>query len=148
MGSTRSSIPTSRRSALPIVLEKFTSFTFACAIRTRRRSRCFRIAWRRACRLPVPSYRQAQRRPPGAAQAANREDSPRAIHQVPEAHELGLQIADRVVRGRIEWDEDRDGSVPVLVIDGREVTWKSFGRMLMSFEGWQFQLKLLDKSEE
>jgi hypothetical protein len=62
--------------------------------------------------------------------------------------ELDLQIADRVVRGRIEWDSAHDGSVPVLVIDGREVSWEDFGRMLMSYEGWQFQMNIRDKSEE
>jgi hypothetical protein len=63
--------------------------------------------------------------------------------------ELGLQIADhQVVRGRIEWDEAEDGRVPLLVIDGREIAWAEFGRMLMSFEGWQFKLEIRDKSEE
>jgi len=63
--------------------------------------------------------------------------------------EFGLQIAEhRVVRGQIEWDDARDGRVPMLIIDGREITWESFGRMLMSFEGWQFQLNIRDKSEE
>ncbi len=33
-------------------------------------------------------------------------------------------------------------------IDGREVTWDEFDRMLMCFEGWQFKLNLADKSEE
>lgn len=61
---------------------------------------------------------------------------------------LGLQIADRVVRGLIQWDDAHDGRVPTLVIDGREVTWEDFGRMLMCFEGWQFQLNIRDKSEE
>jgi len=61
---------------------------------------------------------------------------------------LGLQIADQVVRGRIEWDEDQDGRVPLLTIDGREFTWDQFGKMLMSFEGWQFKLEIRDKSEE
>jgi hypothetical protein len=63
--------------------------------------------------------------------------------------ELGLQIADhRVVRGRIEWDNSRDDRAPLLIIDGREIDWDDFGRMLMSFEGWQFKLKIGDKSEE
>ena len=63
--------------------------------------------------------------------------------------QLGLQIADhRVVRGRIEWDDAQDGRVPLLIIDGREITWEEFGRMLMSFEGWQFKLNVGDKSEE
>jgi hypothetical protein len=61
---------------------------------------------------------------------------------------LGLQIAEQVVRGRIEWDQDEDGRVPLLVIDGREITWDQFGHMLMTFEGWQFKLEILDKSEE
>ena len=41
-----------------------------------------------------------------------------------------------------------DGRVPLLIIDGREITWDELGRMLMSFEGWQFKLTVADKSEE
>ena len=63
--------------------------------------------------------------------------------------QFGLQIADdRVVRGKIERDVDQDGRVPLLVIDGREITWDEMGRMLMSFEGWQFKLTIADKSDE
>ena len=40
------------------------------------------------------------------------------------------------------------GLAVTLTIDGREITWDEFGRMLMSFEGWQFKLNLADKSEE
>ena len=53
--------------------------------------------------------------------------------------EHGMQIADWTVRGRIEWDESEDGRIPLLVIDGQEVSWDELGRMLMSFEGWQFR---------
>jgi hypothetical protein len=38
--------------------------------------------------------------------------------------------------------------VPLLVIDGREITWEEFGRMLMTFEGFQFKLEICDRSEE
>ncbi|HEY7765305.1 MAG TPA: hypothetical protein VIB38_09980 [Aestuariivirgaceae bacterium] len=63
--------------------------------------------------------------------------------------EHGLQIADHhVVRGRIEWDDASNGRVPLLVVDGREVSWDDFGRMLMGFEGFQFRLHIQDKSEE
>lgn len=61
---------------------------------------------------------------------------------------LGLQIADLSVRGRIEWDAESDGQVPLLVVDGREVSWEDFGRMLMAFEGWQFRMEIVDRSEE
>ena len=62
--------------------------------------------------------------------------------------EFGLQIADHNVRGRIMWDEAEEGRVPRLVIDGREITWSEFGRMLMTFEGWQFKLEIRNQSEE
>jgi hypothetical protein len=61
---------------------------------------------------------------------------------------LGLQIADRVVQGLIGWDDAAEGRVPLIVVDGRAITWEEFGRMLMTFEGWQFKLEIRDKSEE
>ena len=62
--------------------------------------------------------------------------------------EHGLRIADHhVVRGRIEWDDASDGRVPLLVIEGREVTWDDLGRMLMGFESFQFRLHIHDNSE-
>jgi hypothetical protein len=63
--------------------------------------------------------------------------------------DYGLQISDqRIVRGRIESDESPDGSLPLLAIDGREISWEQFGHMLMTFEGWQFKLTIADESEE
>lgn len=59
-----------------------------------------------------------------------------------------LQIAEQTVRGRIDWDESAVERTPLLVIDGREITWDDFGRMLMAFEGWQFKLEIVDPSEE
>lgn len=61
---------------------------------------------------------------------------------------LGLQVDGEIVRGRIEWDPEENGRVPLLIIDGREIPWDQFGRMMMSFEGWQFRLEILDRSEE
>ena len=62
--------------------------------------------------------------------------------------EHGTQVADWKVCGRIDWDASADGRTPLLVIDGREVSWEDFGRMLMTFEGWQFRLAISDRSEE
>lgn len=62
--------------------------------------------------------------------------------------EYGLQIKDMVVRGSIDSDMSEAAPTPLLVIDGREVTWEQFGRMLMTFEGWQFKMELLDRSDE
>ncbi len=62
--------------------------------------------------------------------------------------EYGLQIADRTVLGRIEWDDSEVERTPLIVVDGREISWEDFGRMLMTFEGWQFKLEICDPSEE
>ena len=61
---------------------------------------------------------------------------------------LRLSIADMSVRGRLSCDPDSDYHIPMLVIDGREVSWEQFGQMLMTFEGWQFKLEIKDPSEE
>ena len=62
--------------------------------------------------------------------------------------EHGRQIADLTVCGRIDWDGSQDGRIPMLVIDGQEVSWRELGRMLMTFEGWQFRLTIFDRSDE
>lgn len=38
--------------------------------------------------------------------------------------------------------------LPMLVIDGRDVSWEEFGRMLMTFGGFQFKLEIVDKSDK
>ena len=58
------------------------------------------------------------------------------------------EIAAQTVRGRIEWDNSAVARTPLLVIDGREISWDDFGRMLMAFEGWQFNLEIVDRSDE
>lgn len=60
-----------------------------------------------------------------------------------------LTLADDLkVRGRFEWDDETDGKLPLLVIDGKTVTWHDFGRILMTYEGWQFKLEIYDPSDE
>ncbi|RNF39616.1 DUF7713 domain-containing protein [Planococcus salinus] len=49
--------------------------------------------------------------------------------------------------GRIEWNP-LDEDVPVLVVDGKSYAWKEIGKMLMSYEGFQVKLEMVDPSEE
>lgn len=61
---------------------------------------------------------------------------------------LGWQITeDEIVRAHIDWDEDETG-VPLLIIDGKKISWHEFGRMLTTFEGFNFKMEIFDKSEE
>jgi len=65
----------------------------------------------------------------------------------------GLQIVDMEVKGHIEADMSGEADlfgepVPMLVIDGREVSWAQFGQMLMTFEGFQFKLQIVDRSDD
>ena len=71
-----------------------------------------------------------------------------SIKHIKEIHGHGLQIADDTVRGRIESNDSDFDRDPVIVVDGQEISWEDFGRMLMSFEGWQFKLEIFDRSDE
>lgn len=56
---------------------------------------------------------------------------------------------DDVVRGQIDCDLDSsDERRPLLVIDGKDISWNQFGQMLMTFEGFNFKLEIFDKSDE
>ncbi|MBI4880550.1 MAG: hypothetical protein HY812_12965 [Planctomycetes bacterium] len=60
----------------------------------------------------------------------------------------GLQVKDRLLRGRIDCNTDHLDRAPPVVVDGKTLSWEQLGAMLASFEGWQFRLELLDRSEE
>ncbi len=51
-----------------------------------------------------------------------------------------------IVRGRISCSGDSSG--PVLVVDGKSISWDEFGRMLVAYEGFQFRLQFVDPTEE
>ena len=71
-----------------------------------------------------------------------------AVKYLTEDPKFGLQIAQRLVRGNIESDQDFSERTPLLIIDGKNVTWEEFGEMLMTFEGSQLKLELFDPSDE
>jgi len=53
-----------------------------------------------------------------------------------------------VVRGHITSDIKTGSRLPILVIDGREISWHDFGEMVMAHEGFNFRLDMIDRSEE
>ncbi|MBS4022876.1 MAG: hypothetical protein KGZ79_10740 [Dethiobacter sp.] len=57
-------------------------------------------------------------------------------------------IKNDEVAGRIEWDEQHGGRLPLVIIDGKEYSWEELGEMMMSFEGWDFKLKIFESSED
>ena len=62
-----------------------------------------------------------------------------------ELTDFGWQLtADRVVSGRLEWDPDNDGVMPMVAIDGRSFTWEQLGRMLSTYEGCAITLTIND----
>lgn len=61
------------------------------------------------------------------------------------------QIAyEDIVRGQISCDGETNGysRTPMMVIDGKEVSWEDFGQMLMTYEGFNFKLQIFDPSDE
>jgi len=65
-----------------------------------------------------------------------------------QAGEYGLQICDEgIVRARIDEDDENEYErMPRLVIDGKSVSWEEFGRMLMTYTGWNFKMEIFDRS--
>jgi hypothetical protein len=59
----------------------------------------------------------------------------------------GWQIIDQRLTGRIEWDPDTEGATPLLVVDGRALSWDEVGRMLMTFEGFTLDARVEDTIE-
>jgi hypothetical protein len=56
-----------------------------------------------------------------------------------------------VVRAKIDSNLESDddyGHQPLIVIDGKEIKWDEFGRMLMTYEGFNFKLEIFDRSDE
>jgi hypothetical protein len=65
--------------------------------------------------------------------------------------EFGLQIAESgIVRGYVSCDLDSDVGerLPMLVVDGKPISWERFGQMLMTYEGFSFKLEIYDPTEE
>lgn len=52
------------------------------------------------------------------------------------------------MRGHITSDLDGENDMPVVVIDGKEISWAEFGKMVSTYMGFNFKLELYDKSEE
>ncbi len=52
-----------------------------------------------------------------------------------------------IVRGHITSAID-DASTPMVIIDGHEVSWDDFGKMVATYVGFNFKMELFDKSEE
>ncbi len=63
---------------------------------------------------------------------------------------LGWRITDDdVVLARIDSDPEIEyDRVPLLVIDGKDITWEEFGRMLMTYEGFNFRLEIKDSTKD
>jgi len=57
---------------------------------------------------------------------------------------------DDIVRGKIHSDLDSSDyqRLPLMVIDGKDISWSEFGRMLMTYEGFNFKLEIFDSSDE
>jgi len=57
---------------------------------------------------------------------------------------------DNLVRGKIGCDHESSEyeRQPLIVIDGKEISWNQFGQMLMTYEGFNFKLETFDMIDE
>lgn len=62
-----------------------------------------------------------------------------------ERTQFGWQLTgDHRLVGRIEWNAETNGELPLVVIDGKPFTWEQVGRMLMTFEGFTLDARVED----
>jgi len=62
--------------------------------------------------------------------------------------EFGWQLtSDQHLVGRIEWDPESDARLPLVVIDGKALTWEQLGHMLMTFKGFTLEARVRDTIE-
>jgi len=54
---------------------------------------------------------------------------------------------DKLV-GRIEWDDEYNGEIPKVIIDGKTFSWHQVGKMLMTYEGWNVVMKIHEMGED
>lgn len=78
----------------------------------------------------------------------NRELSRKHIELEPDFYSRYKITDDDVVRGYITSAEDGMYEGPCLVIDGKQITWEEFGRMLQASEGFHFKLEIFDSDVE
>ena len=68
-------------------------------------------------------------------------------HIEPEGNSYRITQED-VVRGQISDDPDSFEQLPLLIIDGKPITWEELGRMVAPNVGFRFKLEIFDRSEE
>jgi hypothetical protein len=68
-------------------------------------------------------------------------------HIEPEGSGYRITEGD-VVRGQITDDRDSLERMPLLIIDGKPITWEELGRMVAPYAGFRFKLEIFDRSEE
>lgn len=66
--------------------------------------------------------------------------------EVFQGHEL-ISLKGNKVEGRIEWDDRYNADIPKLIIDGKEYSLEDFGRIMMSYEGWNFKLRIIEPTD-
>lgn len=56
-------------------------------------------------------------------------------------------LKDDRAEGRIEWDEKGAGYIPKFIISGEEYSLAKLGKMMLSYEGWNFRLEIIEPTE-
>ena len=56
-------------------------------------------------------------------------------------------IINDQITGLIEYDETSDRT-PLIIIDGKPFTWEEVGKMVMSYEGFQIKLKMIELTDD
>lgn len=65
----------------------------------------------------------------------------------PESEQKQLVMVGDEIQGTFDYDENNEDA-PLIIIDGKPYEWDELGKILRSNEGFQFQLKISDLTED
>lgn len=74
--------------------------------------------------------------------------SKKFINEVVAHGQKFYRIENDQIIGRIEWDDQYDGRLPKIVIDGKAYTWEQVGEMMMTYEGFKIKVQIEDMGND
>ena len=59
-----------------------------------------------------------------------------------------LQVMNMLIRAQVGFTEDPSVEGPPVIVDGEIISWRKFGEILASYEGWGLRIQITEEGEE
>ena len=59
-----------------------------------------------------------------------------------------LQVMNHLIRLQVGYAEEPSVEGPPVIVDGEVISWREFGELLASYEGWGMRIQIVEEGEE